>query len=86
MVTSGKLGAILPPMPTYIYETIPEKKGGKARVYEIKQSIKDAALTKHPETGEPIERIISGGIGYLKSSSGGSSGGHCHTSSCGCGH
>lgn len=74
-------------MPTYIYETIPEKKGAKPRVYEIKQSIKDAALVKHPETGEPIKRVISGGVGILKSSSGGAGGGgHCHSGSCGCGH
>lgn len=77
-------------MPTYIYETIPEKKGGKTRVYEIKQSIKDSALTKHPETGETIKRVVTGGLGYLKAASGSSAapsgGGHCHSGSCGCGH
>lgn len=71
-------------MPTYVYETVPARKGAKVHRYEIKQSIKDAALTKHPENGEPIKRVISGGIGLLTSSSGGSS--HQHTTSCGCGH
>ena len=71
-------------MPTYVYETVPAKKGAKAKRYEIKQSIKDAALTRHPETGEPLKRVISGGVGLLTSSaSTGSS--HRHTSACGCG-
>jgi hypothetical protein len=26
--------------------------------FEVRQSIHDAALTKHPETGEPVERVI----------------------------
>jgi len=73
-------------MPTYVYETIPAKKGAKARQYEIRQSIKDAALTKHPETGEPIRRIIAGGVGLMTGAAPSSSGGgHTHTSSCGCG-
>lgn len=72
-------------MPTYVYETTPVKKGDKIRRFEIRQSIKDAALTKHPETGEPVKRVISGGIGVLTSSSSSSSAGHRHTHSCGCG-
>ena len=63
-------------MPIYVYETIPAKKGAKPKRYEIKQSIKDAAFIKHPQTGEPIKRIIAGGIGLLTSSSSGS---HSHT-------
>jgi predicted nucleic acid-binding Zn ribbon protein len=68
-------------MPTYVYETIPAKRGAKPKRYEIKQSIRDAALVKHPETGEPIKRIITAGAGVLTSSQGG----HTHTPSCGCG-
>ena len=56
-------------MPTYVYETIPAKKGGPRSDTNFKQSIKDAAFTKHPETGEPIKRIVTGGIGVLTSSS-----------------
>lgn len=48
-------------MPTYVYETLP--RAGKAvRRFEIHQSIKDAPLTKHPETGEPIRRSIVLGV------------------------
>ncbi len=44
-------------MITYVYETLP--RAGKAvRRFEILQSIKDAPLTKHPKTGEPIRRVI----------------------------
>jgi hypothetical protein len=44
-------------MVTYVYETLP-RAGKTARRYEIQQSIKDAPLTKHPETGETIRRLI----------------------------
>ena len=56
-------------MTTYVYETIPSKAGEKPRYFEIKQSMKDAPLTKHPETGEPIRRVVLGGYGALKSTS-----------------
>jgi predicted nucleic acid-binding Zn ribbon protein len=54
-------------MTTYVYETIPAKSGEKPRYFEIKQSMKEAALTKHPETGEPIRRVVLGGFGVLSS-------------------
>jgi predicted nucleic acid-binding Zn ribbon protein len=59
---------ILPPssfatMPTYIYETTDPKK--PVRRFEVRQSMKDAPLTKDPETGEAIRRVISGGLGYM---------------------
>jgi hypothetical protein len=44
-------------MITYVYETLP-RPGKKAKRYELRQSIKDAPLTKHPETGEPIRRCL----------------------------
>jgi len=40
-----------PPMPTYVYETIPQKSRQKPHRFEIKQSMMDAALTRHPDTG-----------------------------------
>ena len=67
-------------MPTYVYETLPPRKGANPKRYEIKQSIKDAALIKHPQTGEPIKRIIAGGVGVLTFPVR-----HTHTPSCGCG-
>jgi len=54
-------------MTTYVYETIPTKKGEEPKLYEIQQSMKDEPLAKHPETGEPIRRVILGGYGLMKS-------------------
>lgn len=47
-------------MATYIYETTK----GRRRTFEIQQSMKDKALTLHPETGQPVRRIITGGFGF----------------------
>jgi predicted nucleic acid-binding Zn ribbon protein len=55
-------------MTTYVYETIPENPGQKPIYHEIKQSMKDAPLTQHPDTGVPIRRVVLGGFGVLKSS------------------
>ena len=44
-------------MPTYVYQVIRED-GQPGEEFEVEQSIKDAPLTKHPETGEPVERVI----------------------------
>ncbi len=52
-------------MTTYVYETIPRKPGQKPRRFEVAQSMKDAPLTKHPETGEPVKRVIAGGFGFI---------------------
>jgi len=76
-------------MTTYIYETIPAKKGAPVRRYEIKQSMKDSALSKHPETGEAIRRIVAGGFGILKSGTpapraSAPSRGHACCGGCGC--
>ena len=75
-------------MATYTYETIPQHAGESPRRFEIKQSMKDSALTHHPDTGEPVRRVITGGAGLMgvKSSAGSSSsssGGSCG-SGCGC--
>jgi len=53
-------------MATYVYETIPKEAGEEPRRYEIVQSMKDAPLTHHPETGEPIKRVILGGYGVTR--------------------
>jgi hypothetical protein len=52
-------------MTTYVYEIIPTKAGETPRYVEIKQGMKDAPLTTHPETGEAIRRVIFGGYGAL---------------------
>jgi hypothetical protein len=52
-------------MATYIYETVPQKPGQKPKRFEHSQSMYDAPLTRHPETGEPVRRVISGGYGVI---------------------
>jgi predicted nucleic acid-binding Zn ribbon protein len=50
-------------MPTYIYETIsttPER-------FEVRQRFDEPALTSHPETGEPVRRVMTGGLAVLPS-------------------
>jgi predicted nucleic acid-binding Zn ribbon protein len=75
-------------MPTYVYETIPQKQGDRVRRFEFQQSMQDAPLKEHPATGEPVQRIIAGSVGILtgKSSApaqredccGGQGGPDCH--------
>ncbi len=52
-------------MATYIYETIPLKKGQRPRRFELEQKMSDEALTQDPESGVPIRRVITGGSGLL---------------------
>jgi putative FmdB family regulatory protein len=46
-------------MPTYEY------KREDGSVFEVFQNMNDDALTKCPETGQPVKRIISGGGGVV---------------------
>lgn len=52
-------------MATYVYETIPARPDEAPRRFEVVQSMKDAPLRRHPDTGEPVKRIISGGYGLM---------------------
>lgn len=72
-------------MPTYIYETVPSKKGGRVKRYEIRQSIKDTPLARHPDTGESIRRVLADTVSVITSSSASPGKPHAHTHSCGCG-
>lgn len=46
-------------MPLYVYEILdPKTQEPTGERFEIIQSIKDNALTKHPETGKPCRRAI----------------------------
>ena len=79
-------------MTTYAYQTIPQAPDTQPVYFEIKQSMKDPPLTVHPETGEPVRRVILGGFGFLSSGkaakrvppSAGGGGGCCGGSGCGC--
>jgi len=70
---------------TYLYETIPAKEGDEVKRYEIKQSMNDLPLTKHPETGEPMRRVILGGWGLMTRKSGSSGSSSATQGGCGCG-
>jgi len=50
-------------MPTYVYETIPGNPDEEPRRFEVFQRMSDDALTHDPDSGEPVRRIITGGIG-----------------------
>lgn len=52
-------------MATYVYETVPPRPGEAPRRFEVVQSMKDAPLTRHPDTGEPVRRVITGGYGLM---------------------
>ncbi|MEQ2006755.1 MAG: zinc ribbon domain-containing protein [Limisphaerales bacterium] len=52
-------------MAAYIYETIPKNPKQKPRRFEVQQSMKDAALTHDPKTGEAVRRVITGGCGNI---------------------
>jgi predicted nucleic acid-binding Zn ribbon protein len=79
-------------MATYVYETIPADPAQPRRRFEVQQSMKDAPLTRDPQTGDPVRRVISGGYGFVGTSKGDSapmkapSGGGCGHGGCGCGH
>jgi predicted nucleic acid-binding Zn ribbon protein len=70
-------------MTTYIYETIPQKPGATPRRFEVRQSMKDAPLTRDPETGEPVRRVIAGGYGFMAQKAAASPS-HTCGSQCGC--
>ena len=52
-------------MATYVYETIPSKPNQKPRRFEVEQKMSDPALTKDPQTGLPVRRVIIGGSGIV---------------------
>ena len=78
-------------MARYTYETTDPTQ--PVRRFELSHSMNDAALTAHPETGEPIRRVITGGFGYMAKGNAprhadmqrASSGGHSCGTGCGCG-
>lgn len=45
-------------MPIYVYEVIDKNDEGTGEVFEVVQTMSDAALTEHPETGAPVRRVI----------------------------
>ncbi|MEM6470628.1 MAG: zinc ribbon domain-containing protein [Planctomycetota bacterium] len=73
-------------MPTYVYETVPQDEKEPPVQFELFQRMSDDPLTEHPETGQPVRRLISGGL--LPPVASKSGGGCCGSGSgpgCGCG-
>jgi predicted nucleic acid-binding Zn ribbon protein len=44
-------------MPTYVYEVV-NSDGTPGERFELVQRISDPPLTQHPETGQPVRRVI----------------------------
>ncbi len=44
-------------MPTYVYQVITED-GSEGEVFEVVQKMAEEPLTAHPETGQPVRRVI----------------------------
>ena len=53
-------------MPTYVYETIPQKVGEAPVRFEFRQGMNDPKLTEQPDTGIPVRRLVSGGFSLLR--------------------
>ena len=51
-------------MPTYTYQVISNDTRRGER-FEVVQRMRDEPLTVHPQTGEPVRRVITGGSGVL---------------------
>lgn len=47
-------------MPTYVYGVILSDEDDEAigDVFEVEQGIRDQPLTQHPETGQPVRRLL----------------------------
>ncbi|MFZ4576422.1 MAG: FmdB family zinc ribbon protein [Phycisphaerales bacterium] len=45
-------------MPTYVYEVLDKKGAPTGESFELVQSMKEDALTKHPQSGAPVRRAI----------------------------
>jgi hypothetical protein len=49
-------------MPVYVYRIVKastsRNSNDDAATFEVRQSIHDPPLTHHPETGEPVERVL----------------------------
>jgi hypothetical protein len=50
-------------MPTYVYEIIAPDAHGECGQFEVFQRMMDPPLTHDPDSGQPVRRVISGGIG-----------------------
>jgi predicted nucleic acid-binding Zn ribbon protein len=71
-------------MPIYVYESTSQNPDEEPRYFEYEQRVADKPYTKHPETGEPIRRVILGNFGILTSRNSDRGSGPCCDSGSGC--
>lgn len=45
-------------MPTYLYQVVTDS-GEPGETFEFRQGMNDPPLTHHPETGQPVERVLT---------------------------
>lgn len=45
-------------MPTYVYAVLDDEGNPTEEQFEVIQRMSDDALTKHPEDGRPVQRVI----------------------------
>jgi predicted nucleic acid-binding Zn ribbon protein len=72
---------------TYLYESVSAAAGEVTMFFEIEQSVTEMPLTRHPETGVAIRRVILGGWGLPAVRGGGGSsepGAACDCGPAGC--
>lgn len=48
-------------MPTYVYQVINED-GSEGETFEVVQRMSEPPLEKHPETGQPVRKVITAPI------------------------
>lgn len=71
-------------MPTYEYETVPTDGRPPVR-FEVKQRMSDPDLEKHPETGEPVQRVMSATFVSTSAAAARFAAPHCDIGTCGTG-
>lgn len=69
-------------MAIYEYEIL-NSDGTVRGILEVEQKMSEAPLVRHPETGEPLRRILS--ATFARGSEGADLGGGCATGACGVG-
>jgi hypothetical protein len=52
-------------MATYVYETIPQSPAETPERFEVVQSMRESPLQRHPATGVPVRRVVTGGFGLM---------------------
>jgi hypothetical protein len=69
-------------MPTYEYETLPTDGRPPVR-FEVQQRMSDPPLEVHPQTGEPVQRVIS--AAFVVGGGTSRTPGDCNINTCGMG-